>query len=218
MQRLIIILCLLGGFVGGLPEVVRADVSSEIALADTAYKNGDYEGAIRHYTNAIAIDSVDGARPHTAHLYADRARVYHRMRLYDKAIDDCSKGIALKPDAFIAARLYNGRGNAYGRKGLSDKAIADFSQAIVLSPTWANPYNNRAWELHLAGRNAEGLADANKAIAFAPQDANAIETRAEIYEKLGQKDKALADYRDALLLQPGNKDAKEGLQRLGQTQ
>ena len=65
---------------------------------------------------------------------------YFRNSEVDKAIDDLSKAIQLKPDSTDA---YYNRGIAYFRNSEVDKAIDDLSKAIQLKPDSADAYYNR---------------------------------------------------------------------------
>ena len=62
----------------------------------------------------------------------------------EKAIEDHSKAIELKPELAIA---YNQRGNAYCDKGEVGKAIVDYTHVIKLQPKVARSYYTRgeAW-------------------------------------------------------------------------
>ncbi|HZL60413.1 MAG TPA: tetratricopeptide repeat protein [Stellaceae bacterium] len=67
-----------------------------------------------------------------ADAYYNRCAAYIDKGLYDKAVADCTRAIALKPDFAVA---YDNRGAAYEKKGLRDKAIADYRAALKLDPT-----------------------------------------------------------------------------------
>ena len=60
--------------------------------------------------------------------------------ILDRAIEDCSKAIELKPDY---ADPYNNRGAAYVGKGEADRAIVDCNKAIDLEPDFVQAYYNR---------------------------------------------------------------------------
>ena len=47
-------------------------------------------------------------------------------------------------------------------------------------------------------------------------DAVTLCRRGQAYEALGQKDRALEDFRAALVLDPSLKEAREGINRLGE--
>ena len=76
--------------------------------------NGDFDSAIRHFTEAIRLAPTDP----TVYLY--RGCSYGNKGEFDEAIADFTKGIALNPsDAFA----YFARGYAYDRAGKIGEAI-----------------------------------------------------------------------------------------------
>ena len=65
----------------------------------------------------------------TADAYVHRGIAYVQEREYDKAIEDYTKAIRLKPDY---AGAYANRGYAYSRKGDRRRAKADRDKARSL--------------------------------------------------------------------------------------
>jgi len=65
--------------------------------------------------------------------YLNRGNAYIGKGLYDQAIADETKAIALKPDYALA---YFDRGFAYEKKGQRDQAIADYRAALKLNPNF----------------------------------------------------------------------------------
>ena len=59
------------------------------------------------------------------------------------------------------------------------------------------------------------VAQPDMAIALNPLDLDSLIGRGYSFESIGQKDKAIADYRTVLKFDPSNKNAKNGLKRLG---
>ncbi|MCZ7656380.1 MAG: tetratricopeptide repeat protein [Xanthobacteraceae bacterium] len=59
------------------------------------------------------------------------------------------------------------------------------------------------------------LAELDEAIRRDATSASPYRDRAMLYERMGRKAEAVADYRKALLLDPADRQAAEGLQRLG---
>ena len=104
-------------------------------------KQGEYDKAIVHYTEAINLNSE-----HVS-AYNNRGVVYAKKGEIDAAIQDFNKAIDLNPEHVSA---YNNRGVAYAKEGEFDLAIQDYTKAIDLNPEHANAYYNRgeAW-LHL---------------------------------------------------------------------
>ena len=154
----------------------------------------------RENTNSLAAD------------YDNRAFSYNNKQLYDQAIADATRAIALAPNNYNS---YNNSGNAYDDKGLHDLAIADYTKSIALRPNNADAYANRADVYHEKGEDALGLPDAEKGVSLGPSDAKHLTIRGRIYAAVGQRDKAIADFRAALKLDPNHDTAKQGLVRLG---
>jgi len=71
-----------------------------------------------------------------ADFHKDRGHDYFNKGMYDQAISDYTKAIALNPKDAVT---YYNRGNAYGQgKGLYDQAISDYRRAIELKPRAAD--------------------------------------------------------------------------------
>ena len=115
-----------------------------------------------------------------------------------------------------SANIYDDRGNVWRNRGRFDRAIEDYDKAIALAPDFAFAFYNRSQAHYLAGRFNEALADAGKAAAL-NENAQALSLRGLIQEKLGARDAALADLRRAAALDPSLAQARDALQRLGET-
>jgi len=107
-------------------------------------------------------------------------------------------------------------GNVWRDRGRFDRAVEDYDKAIALAPGFAFAFYNRSQAHYLAGRFNEALADASKAAAL-NENAQALSLRGLIQEKLGARDAALADLRRAAALDPSLSQARDALQRLGET-
>ena len=88
-----------------------------------AYVKGDFDLAIRCYSDAIRFD------PKNADIYCTRGLAYEHKGDYDKAIADFTEAIRLEPKR---GSTYRRRGSAYEKKGEKDKANADFAKAREL--------------------------------------------------------------------------------------
>lgn len=133
-----ILLCFIGLLVWSMVSIRSKGKYSDLGF--TAYKKGDYRGAIENYTKVIEL------KPDDAFLYNNRGLAYFELGKYDKAISDYTKAMELKADYEVA---YYNRGLAYFKKGSwrnnepFKSAIADFSKAIELDPDYADAYYNR---------------------------------------------------------------------------
>jgi len=86
---------------------------------------------------------------------------------YQKAIDEYTKAIELKPDD---ADIYNNRGYAYDRLGQYQRAIEDYNEAIRLNPGLVLTYNNRGNAYHKLWLYNAAREDYDKAISLKPND------------------------------------------------
>lgn len=106
----------------------------------------------------------------TAACYYMRAKSYYHEGRYDRAIQDLTEAIHLKPDY---AEAYVGRGYLFDKKGQKDRAIQDYSEAIRLKPDYAMAYNNRGNIYERTGQYDRAIQDFNEAIRLKPDYASA---------------------------------------------
>ncbi len=84
----------------------------------------------------------------------DRGNAWYRKGAYDRAIEDYTAALHIKPD--YADALYN-RGNAWGAKGEYDRAIEDYTAALRLKPYLHKALNNRGIAWNLKGENDRAI-------------------------------------------------------------
>ena len=215
------------------PETSAAEVSAEVSADD--YNNrgnvylgmGEYQKAIRDYTQAIALN------PDYVGAYYNRALAFTQLRGFDHAIEDYTHTLALNPNFAAAyknrgvihasckeyaraiadytealrrkpddATTYNNRGNAHYNLATYDQAITDYDQAIALNPNYARAYLNRGLAYTSTEEYQQAIADYNQAITLNPATATAYVYRGQAYARLEQHPQALADYDHALELTP----------------
>ena len=122
--------------------------------------------------------------------YNNRGAFYDSLGDSERAIDDLSEAIRLKPDY---ADAYNNRGIAYYHLEDWDRAMGDYGKAIELNPNDATTYNNRGALHNRNGHYDRAIRDYTKAIELDPGYASAYDNRAKACFSLGQYDKAWAD-------------------------
>ncbi|GHV59522.1 hypothetical protein FACS1894103_3060 [Campylobacterota bacterium] len=120
-----------------------------------AANRGDWQEAIRQFTQAIKID------PNNRDAYLLRGASYDEFGDRSKAIADYTQAIKIDPN--VGALAYYVRGNSYATLGDYSKAIADFTQAISINPSDAKTYNNRGVSYAKLRNFRQATQDARKA-------------------------------------------------------
>ncbi len=111
---------------------------------------GDFEGAVRDYTQAIEMD------PSNPELNKDRGKTYFNMAsssqyknqqrtLLDKAIQDYTAAMS-KPNITPKSKsdALSSRGAAYGFAGMYEQCISDLTEGLENDPANKTAYANRA--------------------------------------------------------------------------
>lgn len=154
-----------------------------LQLGKSRIVQGDFEGAIKELTETIRLN------PQDYDAYNMRAIAYSELKKIEKAIEDFSKCIELKP---IAEAYYN-RGAALFTKGDFKSAYDDFSQCLKLSPDNIKALYKRALTNYNLGNYQASLKDFNKYIANYSIDFRAYYERALTELQLGMIDQACKD-------------------------
>jgi hypothetical protein len=128
----------------------------------TFINSRSYSDTMTFYNSAISKNS------NSVIAYNNRGAAYSRQGLLDKAINDYTKAIVLKPDY---ATAYNSRGNAYLNQKLYDLAIADYTKVIELKVGDANTYNNRGAAYIHKGLYDKACPDFKKAVELGSRGA-----------------------------------------------
>jgi tetratricopeptide (TPR) repeat protein len=131
--------------------------------------------------------------------YELRGNAYRHAGLYDQALADTNKAIALNPNESDG---YVDRGNIYKNKGQYDLALQDYDQAIRLDPNSAAAFYDRG-DFFLDRRQYDrAIKDDDQAIRLKPDYASAFDNRCFSRAILGQLPEALADCNEAVRLAP----------------
>jgi len=135
----------------------------------------------------------------TAYQWFSKGYEAGTLKLYDKAIEYCTKAIQIVPKY---AKAYYNRGVAYGEKGLYDEAIEDYTKAIQINPKGADAYNNRGLAYRHKELYDEAIKDYTKAIQINPKYVLAYYNRGVAYGKEELYDEAIEDFTKAIQINP----------------
>lgn len=155
------------------------------------------QAAILACTALIQSGQEDPSNVENEYLF--RGQAYKRSGLFDQALDDTNKALALAPGD---ANAYIDRGNVYKDKHQFDRALEDYDQAIRLDPKNATAFYDRA-NFFLDRRQYErSVQDLDQAIRLKPDYASAFDNRCFGRTVLGQLPQALADCNVAVRIAP----------------
>jgi tetratricopeptide (TPR) repeat protein len=161
---------------------------------------GSYELAIKHFSQAIAMD------PNYSEYYNDRGSVYLRLGLLEEARADYGLAIELSPPYF---EVFTNLGQCYRRIGVMTKAIEAYSRALDLEPAQVLALLGRAKSHEELGHVPEAIADYTSALALDLTLWEALASRGVMHYEAGDPASALADFDHALELRPGQPDLYE---------
>lgn len=148
-----------------------------------------YNQAIEDFNKAIKLNSNN---EEIVKIYVIIGNCYSRLDNKEKAFDNYSTAIELKPAQYVA---YMNRGSILCGMNKFKKAIADFNKAIELFPNNPSLYLNRAFAYYKLKDYKAALEDYNKAIKTNPKGpAYAYSLRGKTNLELGNHAQALKDF------------------------
>ena len=110
-------------------DPVKAEEEKE--KGNEKFKEGDFHGALKHYSDAIARD------PKNHKLYSNRCAAFQKIGQMPAALEDCEKCIALDP-TFV--KIYNRKGSIQFYLKEYHKCTETFQKVIELEPVRNHPY------------------------------------------------------------------------------
>lgn len=177
---------------------VGSCVLSPLAKAVGYHNEGDYEQAIKSFSNLLSDENFT-SKISKYLIYNYRGISYYKNGQYNQAIDDYNAAISLKTDD---APAYFNRGLAYQKTHLYDLALVDIEKAIALNPEFFRAYAIRGEIYEMKGQDSRAIADYDKAIALEPNFVEAYFIRGNFYWNIKQYDLAIANYDTAIVLNP----------------
>ncbi len=148
-----------------------ADALSDAGTAFDAAERGNFEMAVRYYTRALWSGELEDAD--AAAVYYGRAFAYIQLQDYQKALEDYSELVELRPDE--PAAYYN-RAVTNAATGRLKAALEDYTTAIWLG--YDDSYKaffNRGTIYESQGDFENAVADFKEAYKLAPEEPRIVE-------------------------------------------
>ncbi|NRB08919.1 MAG: tetratricopeptide repeat protein [Richelia sp.] len=163
-------------------------VSEVFKLGVEEMRQGNYQGAITQFTQAIQLQN------NFANAYSNRCLAYLQIQFYQNAVTDCTQAIKISPNN---SEAYLNRGLAYQRQGNYQAAIADNNQVISIQTEDFRAYYNRGVANAYLGNSLQAIEDYNTALSYTHQVSNTL--IADIYNERGLAYLQLTDQQTAIL-------------------
>jgi len=172
-----------------------ADIQAIVARADGLLGQGDLDGALALYRQAISRGQELGLRPdRLAWTYRSLGMAYWEAESWEEMIAAYSEATKLDPGLHSD---YSTLGIAYQRLGNSDQAVAAFEAAVALQPCNANTRDLLAGAYEAQGRVDDALAQYQTSVEYDPDDFSAWNAIGIILEAQGRSEEARAAYEKA---------------------
>ena len=136
------------------PDLVWTNPKDLHNQAMEKVKQGDYQGAIADYDQALKVG------PQDAEAYYGRGAARLELGDYHGAIADYSQALRINPQD---ADAYYNRGVASYSLGRDQAAIEDWNQAVRINPNLAEAYGDRGFLRAELGDTQAAVADLQKA-------------------------------------------------------
>jgi eukaryotic-like serine/threonine-protein kinase len=158
---------------------------------EEALRQGDSEGARRHYRQAVA-EYAGFLRLRPDHFWGYFNWAFCLVQLGDlhNALVGFTACAHLRPDF---PWPYNNRGTVYLRLGQPAEAVRDYDSALARDPNYVEAFVNRSAAYLTLGKTDRAYADIQKALALNPDHAPAYLQRAEVHRSRRRLDAALKD-------------------------
>ena len=166
---------------------------------DTARMDGNYDEAVRLFTEALQHD------PNNGEIYHNRGMAYRNLERWGEALSDFSRAISLSPHP----SSYEQRGLAYYQIGDRGQAFKDWQQALRMDARRTFAMINLAWLSIEERQLSQAIELCSRAILIEPTLAKAYQNRARAYLGMGDQTRSLADLQTARELVANGRDTSD---------
>lgn len=164
---------------------------SSNGLGSIALLTGDFDSAIRLYTDAIT------RKQNHAPAYYRRANALNSLGLWEDALADYDRAVKIDPQY---AHAFCNRGAVLERLHRWDDALRSYDRALELDPQDSLTNFNRASVLRELKRFDDALASYERAIELRPDHADAHVNRGNVLREMERFEAAVKSYDTALEL------------------
>jgi tetratricopeptide (TPR) repeat protein len=155
---------------------------SLFTLGMARYANGDWDGAIARFSEALDENQEISSSLNQSLVYFYRGYAYLSQNNLDRALEDYNQAIKLQP---VQAEAYTNRAMIYSAKGDYSHALADVNQVLKLEPDNLLANNNRGLINVQIGEYDQAIADFNQALKLLPTTKNTSSALQKTGSELG---------------------------------
>ena len=203
MKKLLWILCVIVGLpvMAQDPDAAGKLVEQGVDLHD----NGDYNGAVAKYREALKLDSVNLV------AMGEIAYSLHMLNKDEESVFWCKKAIAMYPDSSNTGWIYITLGNSLDGLDRGDEAIQVYNEGIKKFPNENMLHFNKGVALSMKGQFTEALTSMEISAKCNPRHPGT--QNAMGYLLMGKKRiiPALMTFLRFMILEPTGKRAEDNL-------
>jgi tetratricopeptide (TPR) repeat protein len=168
------------------------------------------EGSPQLLRALLSVDTADVE----AHNLFNLGLVFLVMREYERAIAYLDQGLELMPDS---SEAYYNIGLAYDRMGRTEEAVEHYRESIRLDARRAAAHANLGEIYDRRGLQEKAEKEYHLALKYDRKSAVVLYNLGALYYERGEYDRARTYWERALKVKPSFAPAKEGLERLKQS-
>lgn len=174
-------------------------IGEQILKGLKAFDEGQYENGIGMFSLILTDYEIEPESKAVALSW--RGEAYRLMRQYNKAIQDFSNALEIKPDDVWTIVC---RSSAYRKSGRHEESLRDCNTAIKIDSKNSWAFNSRG-ETYLRMRcYEEALRDFSFSIELNPDNAWSVASRGKAYRIMRRSEAALEDFNRAIELNPSS--------------